>query len=183
MTIELEFGPGSIDGNRDWTDYCQTLLQCVFISHWQELIPRAACSLVLWVILAHRVLNTHRIALDCTILLQSQIFTSRFHQTTISGTFQKTHLACVGIGFIRVNAVVFHDIQEGVGHEATVAAVVSEPAGAVDQVLWTQRLQDAPGLLQLPLQSPDCAEGPTRTTGTLHRAPQAQHSTCTGCCS
>ena len=50
----------------------------------------------------------------------------------------KTHSACVGVRRVRVDAIVLHDIEEGAGYIAAVAAVVSKPHGAVHEVLGTE---------------------------------------------
>lgn len=55
----------------------------------------------------------------------------------------ETHLADVGVGCIRIYALVFNDVSEGVCHEATVAPAVAEFYGAIQQVLSTEGHQDA----------------------------------------
>lgn len=45
------------------------------------------------------------------------------------------NLALVWVSVLGVDAAVLLDVLEGKVHESTVAAVVAEPGGAVDQVL------------------------------------------------
>lgn len=81
----------------------------------------------------------------------------------------KAHPAYVGVGYIRIYAF-FLDILEGVCHETAIAAMISVIKGAIYQVLRTEGHQDTCGLLELPFQSTNCTEGPTRATGTLEVA-------------
>lgn len=82
---------------------------------------------------------------------------------TVSGA----DLGDVRVGCIRVYALVFNDVSEGVCHEATIAPTVSVFLRTVHQVLRTEGNQDTCRLLQLPLQSSNSTEGPTRATRTL----------------
>lgn len=79
----------------------------------------------------------------------------------------QAHPAGVAVGCIRIYALVFNDVFEGVCHEASVAPVVAVFYRAIHQVLRTQGNQDTCGLLELPFQSSNCTEGPTRATITL----------------
>lgn len=78
-----------------------------------------------------------------------------------------THHSLVGVGLIRGNALVVDDILEGLGHEATVAALIAVFGGAVHQVLGAEVYQFTCGLHQLALQGPDRAECPAGATGAL----------------
>ena len=49
-----------------------------------------------------------------------------------------THSACIGVSRIRVDAIVLNDVEEGADDIATVAAMVSKPHGAVQEVLGTE---------------------------------------------
>lgn len=81
--------------------------------------------------------------------------------------FSEAHLTDVWVGGFRIYAVVLHDVAEGVCHEATVAPTVSIFYRTIHQVLRTEGLQDTCSLLELPLQSSNCTEGPARAARTL----------------
>lgn len=85
----------------------------------------------------------------------------------LSWIVSDSYLAYVGIGCIRVYAVILHNILETVWHEATIAPTVAVFYSAVYKVLRTQGHQDTCSLLKLPFQSANCTEGPTRATVTL----------------
>lgn len=84
-----------------------------------------------------------------------------------------THLGRVGVGLVRVDALVVDDVLEGAGHEASLAALVPVHGGAVNEVLGAQGHQLARLQLHLPLQGPHGAEGPARPARAL-RTPGAQ---------
>lgn len=79
----------------------------------------------------------------------------------------EAYSADIGVGIFRIYPMVLHYVQEGICHEATIAAPVSISNRAVHQVLRTEGLQDTCSLLELALQSSNCTEGPARAARTL----------------
>lgn len=71
-----------------------------------------------------------------------------------------TYGSQVGVGVLRVQAVVVLDVLEGLVHQAPVAALVAFGPRAVHQVLLAQRHQLARLAEVLALQGPRGAEGP-----------------------
>lgn len=60
-------------------------------------------------------------------------------QTTVSYKGEVwTYLSDVGIRGVGGNALVVYDVLEGVGHEATLAAIVAIFGGTVQQILWAE---------------------------------------------
>jgi len=74
-----------------------------------------------------------------------------------------TYSASVGVGVLRVQAVVVLDVLEGLVHQAPVAALVALGPGAVHQVLLAEGHQLASVPEVLALQGPGGAEGPAGT--------------------
>lgn len=78
-----------------------------------------------------------------------------------------TDRGLVGVGLLRVHAVVFLDVGEGLVHQTTVAALVALRSGAIHQVLLAQGHQLARLPEVLTLQRAGGAEGPAGAALTL----------------
>lgn len=77
------------------------------------------------------------------------------------------YLAKVRVSLLCVDASVFLNVFEGVGHVASTTAIVL--SNTVHQVLGAEVYQFACGLCQLALQGPSRAEGPAGATGELRK--------------
>lgn len=96
------------------------------------------------------------------------VTSSKMHTVSVSSIKAlllswNTYSASVGVGVLRVQAVVVLDVLESLVHQASVAALIALGSGAVHQVLFAEGHQCASAPVVLALQGPGGAEGPAGT--------------------